>query len=335
MPAPLPPRIYGTLANRKIWDKLSIKNRAIPENCARLALMSITEKIKKRQVLISDGAWGTQLQARGLLPGECPELWCLTRVADVLDIAQQYAAAGAELIKTNSFGGNRVKLQFYGLEAQASEINQAAAKIARDAAGANRFVLGSIGPSGKILMAEEIARDELFDAFTEQAMALEKGGADAALIESMLDLEEMQVALAAVRQTTRLETICTMTFTRTRQGEYRTIMGISPTEMAHACLAAGADIIGANCGQGFAQMLDVAREIRAAAPQAPILVHANAGLPERREGRDVFPDTPAMMAGFVPALIETGVNIIGGCCGTTAAHIAAIATAVKEYARQS
>jgi 5-methyltetrahydrofolate--homocysteine methyltransferase len=289
----------------------------------------IIAQLKQRKIMISDGAWGTQLQARGLQPGECPELWCLTHRAEVLDIARSYVAAGAELVKTNSFGGSRFKLEFHGLAQRAAEINAAAAAISREAAGSDRHVIASLGPTGKMLLMGDVTEQELLDAFGEQAAALEKGGADAALIESMSALDETTLAIRAVKSKTRLEIISTLTFARTAQGEYRTMMGVSPTEMARTCLAAGADIIGANCGHGFRQMIEVVKEIRQAAPAAPILVHANAGLPVNRAGVDVFPDTPEMMAEFVPALIAAGANIIGGCCGTTPAHIAAIARAAR------
>ncbi len=294
----------------------------------------ITDQLKQGKVLVSDGAWGTQLQARGLKPGECPELWCLTRRADVLDIARGYVSAGAGLVKTNSFGGSRFKLEFYGLADRAAEINAAAAAISREAAGPGRHVIASIGPSGKMLLMGDVSEQELLDAFAAQAAALEQGGADAALVESMSALDETRLAIQAVRQNTRLEVISTLTFARTAQGQYRTMMGVSPAEMAEACLAAGADIIGANCGHGFREMIDVVREIRKAAPRAPILVHANAGAPVSRDGKDVFPDTPDMMAEFVPALIAAGAGIIGGCCGTTPAHIAAIARAVQAAAKK-
>lgn len=288
----------------------------------------ITDQLKQGRKLLSDGAWGTFLQRKGLKPGECPELWCVTHRADVLDIAKSYVTAGADLIKTNSFGGSRLKLNAYGLGNRVTELNQAAAAISREAAGRERSVIASLGPTGKLLLMGDITEQELYAAFKEQAQALAAGGADAALIESMSALDETCLAIRAIRENTRLEIISTLTFERTVKGGYRTMMGVSPADMAKACLAAGADIIGANCGHGFRQMIEVVKEIRAAAPAALILVHANAGMPVVRNGVDVFPDTPAMMADFVPELLAAGANIIGGCCGTTPEHIAAIAKAL-------
>ncbi len=285
----------------------------------------ITDQLKQGRRLLSDGAWGTFLQHKGLKPGECPELWCVTHHAKVLDIAKSYVSAGADMIKTNSFGGSRLKLNAYGLGNRVTEINRAAAAISREAAGPARTVLASMGPSGKMLLMGDITEQELYAAFKEQAQALEAGGADALLIESMSALDETCIAIKAARENTKLEIISTLTFERTLKGDYRTMMGVTPATMAPVCLQAGADIIGANCGHGFLQMIDVVKEIRAAAPGAFILVHANAGLPVNRNGVDIFPDTPAMMADFVPALIAAGANIIGGCCGTTPEHIAAIA----------
>jgi 5-methyltetrahydrofolate--homocysteine methyltransferase len=145
----------------------------------------------------------------------------------------------------------------------------------------------------------------------------------------MSDIAEASLAIEAVRENTGLEIICTFTFEKNANGEYRTMMGVSPAEMASACVAAGANIIGSNCGNGFEQMPEITAQIRKAAPQIPIIINANAGMPVQRNGITVFPETPAMVAGFVPALVSAGANIIGGCCGTTPEHITAIAGAVR------
>jgi 5-methyltetrahydrofolate--homocysteine methyltransferase len=294
-------------------------------------MKTIVETVKSGAVLVSDGAWGTFLHKKGLEPGQCPELWCITRKSDVLDIAQSYVNAGADMIESNSFGTNRFKLMHYGLEGRTKEMNRAAATISREAAGPNRHVIASIGPTGKILMMGDVKEEDLYDAFREQALALEEGGADACCIETMTAVDEACIAVKAARENTKLEVLCTFTFDKTVDATYRTMMGVSPADMALALVKSGAHIIGTNCGNGMAQMIEIVREIRAADKTTPILVHANAGLPQNRDGDIYFPETPDMMSGMVPDIISAGANIIGGCCGTTPEHISAIVAAVKSY----
>lgn len=293
-------------------------------------MKKITERIKANEILISDGAWGTFLQQKGMQPGECPELWNITHRDEVLSIAQSYVDAGSNMIETNSFGANKFKLDHFGLGNKVFEINKAAAEISKQAAGENVYVLGSIGPTGKLLIMEEVTTDELTKAFREQAVAMEAGGADAIIIETFTDLEEAKCAIKATKENTSLEVICTMTFEKTVNGDYRSMMGVSPSDMANELTEAGADIIGANCGNGMEGMIAITKEIRSVNPDIPVLIHANAGAPIFKNGITSFPETPEYMAGLVKRLIAGGANIIGGCCGTTPQHISKIAKAVRS-----
>ena len=295
-------------------------------------MTTLMQELKTRPVQVSDGAWGTALQNRGLEMGACPEMWNIDHPGEIRAIAEAYRDAGAQLLTTNTFGGTRFKLGMRGLEDRVAEINRAAAAIAREVMGPDAHILGSIGPSGHMLLTGDITEEELYEGFAEQAKALEEGGADVAVVETMSAIDEASIAVRAARENTRMEIICSFTYNLLPDGQYRTMMGVSPTEMAAALLDAGADIIGTNCTLGPKEMVGVVQELRAAAPDTPVLASPNAGSPTRtEEGEDVFPETPESMAEAAPALLDAGVNILGGCCGTTDAHIRAIAKAVAEY----
>ena len=297
-----------------------------------MAKQTIVEAVKSGRVLISDGAWGTFLQKKGLEAGECPELWAVDRPADVKEIAESYFAAGADMVESDTFGGTSYKLEHFGLTERVGEINEAAARLSAEAAseaGGEKWVIASVGPTGKMLVMGDVTEAELQASFTEQVVALEKGGADAVCIETMSDLAEAGLAVRAAKENTGCEVIATFTFERTVNDDYRTMMGVSPEQAAEAMIEAGADIIGTNCGNGIERMIEIVKAMRTVAPEIPILVHANAGLPVNVGGVDTFPETPEDMAGQVTGLVAAGANIIGGCCGTTPAHISAMKQAVS------
>jgi len=293
---------------------------------------TIVETVKSGRVLVSDGAWGTFLQNKGLKTGECPELWAVERSADVKEIAQSYFAAGSDMVESDTFGGTSFKFEHYGLKDRVAEINEAAARLSAEAAaesGGDKWVIASVGPTGKMLVMGDVTEEELYDSFKEQVVALEKGGADAICVETMSDIEEAALAVKAVKENTQCEAIATFTFEKTVNDDYRTMMGVSPEEAASSMREAGADIIGTNCGNGIERMIEIVKIMRAEAPDTPILVHANAGLPKNVNGVDTFPETPEDMAAQVAGLVDAGANIIGGCCGTTPAHIKAMKDAIN------
>ena len=278
--------------------------------------------------MLSDGAWGTLLQAKGLKPGECPELWNITHRKEILDIAKSYIDAGSDIIETNSFGGSIIKLSQYGLSARVWEINEAAAAISREAADKDKLVAGSVGPTGKMLVMGDITEEELYNAFSEQSKALENGGADIIIIETMTAIDESALAVRAAKDNTNCTVILTMTFSKTPKGEYRTMMGASPEEMVKVAKTEGADIIGSNCGNGIADMIGIVKAIRSFDADIPVMIQANAGMPELIDGKTVYRESPELMASYVDELVKAGSNIIGGCCGTTPEHIRKIRQAL-------
>jgi len=291
----------------------------------------ILDRIAGGKVLVSDGAWGTFLHQKGLRADECPESWNLERPEDVLEIASSYVEAGADIILTNSFGASPLKLEGYGLEEQTVELNRSAAEISKKAAGNKALVMGSIGPTGKMVMMGEVAPQEVFKGFMEQAKGLADGGADGIVIETMTDPEEARLAIEAVKKVTNLDVACTFTFSRNQDGVYRTMMGTDVGAYLEMAKSAGANIIGANCGNGTAGMIEIVREIRKIDPDIPVLVHANAGLPVYQDGETVFPESPDEMSSQIQELVAAGANIVGGCCGTTPEHIRQITRVLATF----
>ena len=279
------------------------------------------------QVRVLDGAWGTQLQAAGLPAGSCPERWNAEHPEGVEAVARGYVAAGSDVILTNTFGANRFVLAAHGLKDRVAELSEAGAAISRRAAGGRAKVFGSIGPSGKIVMMEEVRREELVAAFAEQAEALQWGGVDAIVLETFNELAEAEIALRAVRKACDLPVVVSMTFA-SGPDRTATMMGNKPSDLAATAERFGAQAVGANCGVGPENYVKVARLLRQAT-DLPIWIKPNAGMPiAGPRGQTTFPMGPADFAAFVAPLIEAGASFIGGCCGTTPDHIRAVRKAV-------
>jgi len=294
-------------------------------------MKSLLERLATGEILISDGAMGTFLQAKGLKPGESPESWCVTHPDAVKSVADAYVAAGADIVETDSFGGTTYKQREFGLSDQVDAFNKASAALAKKAIEGKGYVAASVGPTGQIVEDEggSATPEDLYSAFKQQVIALAQGGADALCIETMSSRVEAVQAIKAAKENTNLPVICTFTFEAKTKG-FRTMMGVTPAQAAVEAVEAGADIVGANCGNGIANMIEITKEIRAAVPSTPILIHANAGMPVLEDGKSVFKETPESMAGRVRELIDAGANIIGGCCGTTPDHIAAMAKVARS-----
>jgi 5-methyltetrahydrofolate--homocysteine methyltransferase len=294
-------------------------------------MKAFKERVARGDILISDGAMGTYLQAKGLKPGECPEWWCISHPDVVRGIHEAYIAAGADIIETNSFGGTWYKLKAYGLADKVRELSLAAVALAKQASAGKGYVAASVGPTGRIVEDEggDASPQDLYKAFQEQVVALAEGGADALCIETMVSLSEALQAIKAAKENTKLPVVCTFTFEPGLRG-FRTMMGVTVERAARETVAAGADIVGANCGNGIVNMIEVTRQIHAVQPNTPILIQANAGTPVLEGENTVFRETPEFMASKVPDLIKAGAQIIGGCCGTTPDHIAAMARAAKS-----
>lgn len=287
------------------------------------------QRLKEGRPLVGDGATGSLLIAKGLQSGECPERVNLSRPEVLHEIARAYLEAGAEIVETNTFGASPLKLAQYGLEDKTEEINRAAIEAARRAVGARAYVSASCGPCGRLLRPYgDTDPQAVYESFRRQFSAVISAGADAICLETMIDLAEATLAVKAAKDSSStIPVIATLTFEATPRGFY-TVMGDSVERAAAGLQAAGADVIGSNCGNGIVNMVEIARCFRQCS-DVPLIIQSNAGLPEMKAGQIVYPESPEFMAGKVKDLLAIGVSIIGGCCGTTPAHVRAIAEAVR------
>ncbi|GAB7028451.1 homocysteine S-methyltransferase family protein [Geotalea toluenoxydans] len=279
----------------------------------------------KDRVLVLDGAMGTMLQQRGLKAGQSPEELNLTLPEVVAGVHQEYLDAGADIIVTNTFGGSREKLSHYGLEGKLAEINARGVEIARQVAGDRAYVAASMGPTGKFVEpVGDLTFDRMAAQFREQAEALVRAGADLITLETFLDIKEIRAAIIAIREVSaEIPIIAMLTF----DDKGRTVLGTPPEAAAITLEAVGADIIGSNCGLGVEGIYEILSAMRRVST-LPLISQANAGLPVLKEGKTIFPATPDEMTAYHDRMLGLGVRIIGGCCGTTPAHIGAMKDAL-------
>jgi 5-methyltetrahydrofolate--homocysteine methyltransferase len=291
--------------------------------------MSAIYEALEKGILISDGAMGTMLQGKGLTDGGAPELWNVENPNAIEEVLEEYAAAGANLITTNTFGGTRGRLQMHGLEDRLFELNKAGAEIARKVADRHPgcFVMGDVGPSGELMEPMgTMTVDEAKELFADQIKALVAGGVDAILIETMSDLQEVEAAVQAAKEVApNLPVIVTFSF----DTNLRTMMGVKPAVAVKTLAAAGVRIIGANCGRGVDEMRVIAKELTEARPEGVfIITQSNAGLPKLVGGDFIYDGTPEEMAKYAQDMKELGVNVIGSCCGSSPAHTKSMAAAI-------
>jgi methionine synthase I (cobalamin-dependent) len=288
------------------------------------------ENFNQLPLLPIDGAWGTELMKLGAASSELKELWNVSAPDKVLQVARSYVEAGARIILTNTFSANRIMLERHGAAGRCAELSRAGAAISRQAAGDRAWVFGSIGPTGKLVSMKQLAIAEAEDVFAEQAAALAEGGADAIVIETMGDIEEAKAALRACVGACNLPVGVSFTFDSGKD-KNRTMMGVTTAQAWKAAQQGGASFVGANCGIGIEAYVKVARELAQCGTDLPLWIKGNAGLPKMAaDGSTHYTAGPEDFGRAVPELVAAGVRFIGGCCGSTPAHVAAIVAAIND-----
>jgi len=311
----------------------TIQRRSLTEGQGqKMAERNLRTRIQKG-VFVLDGAMGTQLFARGVEPGHCNDWLSVERPDLVMDVHKAYIDAGSDAILTNTFGANRYALGRHGYSDKAFEINKAGAQVARKAAGEGRYVLGDIGPTGDFLEPlGMLKRDQVREAFVEQVKGLREGGVDGLIIETMTAIDELEVAIEAAKSAGGgLPLFASMSFDKGGTG-FRTMMGVDVATAVSRMIALGVDVVGFNCGTAtLDEYVELAKAYVAAAKAAKVQVFAepNAGKPELVDGQAVYKVTPEEFAAACRKILDAGVHILGGCCGSTPQHIGAVATSLK------
>jgi methionine synthase I (cobalamin-dependent) len=287
---------------------------------------TIQELLKKRPVIL-DGAWGTQMQSKGLPDGACPDEWNLSSPEKVEEVASEYVEAGSQIIITNTFSATRICLEQSGLAEKVREINMAGAQISKRAAGAKAMVFASLGPTGKSLFMGEVSSELIAQSYQEQAAALASGGADGLVVETMMDLKEAELAVEAAKST-GLPVVACMTFGRGKNKDH-TMMGVTVEEAVKSFSNLGIDVVGSNCGQGLEGMLSTCKVLREQT-DLPIWIKSNAGIPKYEAGETVYGTTAEQFVELAGPVVDAGVDFIGGCCGTSPAYIKLLSREYKK-----
>ena len=299
-----------------------------------MASPSFTEALATRPWLLADGATGTNYFQMGLVSGDAPEMWNFEHPERVRSLHRRFIEAGADIVLTNSFGGNRHRLKLHNAQNQVREINIAAARNARaeaDAAGRPVYVGGSIGPTGEIMEpVGALSHSEAVESFAEQALALKEGGVDVLWIETMSSEEELRAAVEGAARA-GLPIVTTMSF----DTNGRTMMGITPKSFGAitAALPTQPVAIGANCGVGASELVATVLGISEARPDAAVVAKGNCGIPQYVDGHIHYTGTPELMADYARIALDAGARIIGGCCGTSPEHLAAMRTSLESYTK--
>jgi len=290
------------------------------------------QRVRSGEILIADGATGTNLQARGLKRGEASEAWVLERPEEIIRLHRDFIDAGADIILTCTFGASSLRLEGSELADRAMEINRQAVELARQAVQAKDVMIaGSIGPVGRLIKPYgPLDKEEVISSYMEQVTTLSEAGVDLLVIETQFDFTEASAAIQAATSNSTLPIICSFSFDR---GTY-TMMGINPSQMGKEISKLGVDVIGINCGRSLEDNLNALKELRQAVPDKPIWFKPNAGLPSVDDyGLTYYEVTPAEMGAKVKDWLKAGAQIIGGCCGTTPDHLRQIAQAVRQEAK--